>query len=263
MITYEKLGINGRLGNQMFQYAVLLGIKAKKGFSIVLNEELSNTLELVKNFNISECHFYNKRDISYKFTYKEEFFHYDRRLINKVTDGYNLEGYFQTHKYFEHCDDLVRDQFTFSNEIVERANNFLNPIKKDFQIVTLHVRRTDYVNLPNHHPLCSIEYYKNAINEFNENETLFLVCSDDIQWCRENIQAKNIAFSNNDTFTDMCLMTMADHNIIANSSYSWWGSWLNPNKDKKVIAPSTWFGLNYFHWVTDDLYYDRVKKLRI
>lgn len=263
MITYEKLGINGRLGNQMFQYAVLLGIHAKKGYDIVLNETLSNSLELVKSFKIDKPHFYNKNDINYKSTYKEEFYHYDRRLFNKVTDSTNIEGYFQSYKYFEHCEDLVRDQFTFNRELQRRAGNYIESVRDSKQVVTIHVRRTDYVNLPNHHPLCSVDYYNRAIQHFNQDETVFIVCSDDIRWCQDNIKAKYIHYSSNDTFTDLCIMSLADHNIIANSSFSWWGSWLNKNKNKKVIAPSTWFGLYYFHYIMDDLYYKEITKIKI
>jgi hypothetical protein len=263
MITYNKLGINGRLGNQMFQYGVLLGIHAKKGLEIVLNEKLSDSLELVKHFNITVPHFFNERDIRIGSTYKEEFFHYDRRLFNKVTDGFNIEGYFQSYKYFEHCEDLVREQFTFKPEILNQARTYIENVKKDRQVVTIHVRRTDYVNLPNHHPLCSVDYYNRAISHFNQDETTFIVCSDDINWCKENIKAKNIVYSTNNTFIDLCIMSLADHNIIANSSFSWWGSWLNINKDKKVITPSTWFGTYYFHYIMDDLYYPGMIKLKI
>lgn len=262
MITYEKLGRNGRLGNQMFQYALLLGIQAKKGYEIVLDETLTNSLELVKNFNINSCHFFNQRDIRYEKTYKEEFFHYDRRLLNKISDKSNLEGYFQSYKYFEHCQDLVRDQFTFKADLVSKAKEYIDNVRNQKQVVTLHVRRTDYVNLPNHHPLCSKSYYEAAINKFNQDETLFIVCSDDIEWCKQNINAKYIEYSTNSHFVDLCIMSLADHNIIANSSFSWWGSWLNKNPDKIVIAPNTWFGSYYFHWVLDDLYYPGMVKLK-
>jgi len=261
MITYEKLGINGRLGNQMFQYATLLGVTAKKGYDIVLNENLSSSLELVKYFKIDKPHFYNTNDIRYNNTYKEEFFHYDRRLFNKIEDSTNLEGYFQSYKYFEHCQDLVGDQFTFKNEIQTKALQYIDNIRQGKQVVTIHIRRTDYVNLPNHHPLCSIDYYNRAIQHFNQDETVFIVCSDDIKWCQDNIKAKYIHYSPNDTFVDLCIMTLADHNIIANSSFSWWGSWLNTNPNKKVIAPNNWFGTYYFHFILDDLYYPEMIKI--
>lgn len=263
MITYEKLGSNGRLGNQMFQYALLLGIHSKKGYDIILNETLPNSLELIKSFKIDVPHFYNVKDIKYSSTYKEEFFHYDRRLLNKVVDSTNLEGYFQSYKYFDHCQDLVRDQFTFNNEIIRSANNYINTVREGREVVTIHVRRTDYINLPNHHPLCSVDYYNRAIKHFIEDETTFIVCSDDIGWCQDNLKAKHIHFSPNSTFVDLCIMSLADHNIIANSSFSWWGSWLNKNESKKVIAPNTWFGIYYFHYITDDLYFPKVTKIKI
>lgn len=261
MITYKKLGINGRLGNQMFQYALLLGIKAKKGYDIVLEETLPNDLEFIKNFNINACHFYNKADIRYTSTYKEEFFHYDRRLFNKITPYTNLEGYFQSAKYFEHCEDLVRDQYTFRENISVQAKAFLDTLPSDTQKVSVHIRRTDYVGQPNFHPLASLEYYKLAMSKFTDKETTFIVLSDDIDWCRENFQGDNIVFTQNSTFVDLSIMSLCDHNIIANSSFSWWGAWLNRNPSKIVIAPKVWFGIYYFHYIIDDIYCNNWIKL--
>jgi hypothetical protein len=82
-----------------------------------------------------------------------------------------------------------------------------------------------------------------------------MVFSDDIEWCKENLQLENSTFVSTDSdYVDLCLMSMCNHHIIANSSFSWWGAWLNKNKDKKVVAPNQWFGSAYEHYKLNDLY---------
>ena len=109
--------------------------------------------------------------------------------------------------------------------------------------VSLHVRRGDYINKENYHPLQTIDYYKNAYDIINENSINVLILSDDVNWCKKNIKFNNISYIENETnIIDLYIMSLCKHNIIANSSFSWWGAWLNENKNKKVICPINWFG---------------------
>ena len=97
------------------------------------------------------------------------------------------------------------------------------------------------MNLPNHHPACNLGYYKEAIKLMDVNK--FIVFSDDMSWCKENFVGDEFIFmENNSDYIDLWLMSLCDNNIIANSSFSWWGAWLNQNPNKKVIAPKKWFG---------------------
>ena len=108
-------------------------------------------------------------------------------------------------------------------------------------MVSVHVRRGDYTKLQDHHPLCTVEYYEKAMAMFKDHS--FLVFSNDIEWCKENIKGPRVMYSEEESAAkDLQLMASCDHNIIANSSFSWWGAWLNDNQNKKVIAPSNWFG---------------------
>jgi hypothetical protein len=250
MITYSYLGRNGRLGNQMFQYALLLGVHTKMNREIVLSENIGD-IELFKCFDIKGCHFFNQRDIFTPNKFEEQQFHFDKKVF-RTQDNTDFKGYFQTEHYFKHCKDKVREEFIFKSEIQERANNWIKDYKQ-YNLVSIHIRRTDYVNIPNHHPLCSLDYYKKAITEFPGS--YFMIFSDDIEWCRENLLIENAVYvdTGND-FVDLCIMSMCNDNIIANSSYSWWGSWLNINPIKRVIAPKIWFGPAYFYWKTDDIY---------
>jgi hypothetical protein len=250
MITYSCLGSYGRLGNQMFQYALLLGVQNKLKYDIVLDENIRNT-QLLQCFNINDCHFYNENDISILNKFEEIQFHFDEKVF--ITEDFtDFKGYFQTEKYFEHCKDKVRENFTFKPEIQQKADNWIEPYKQ-YNLVSLHVRRTDYINQPNYHTLCTLDYYKSAISLFTNAK--FMVFSDDIEWCKENLQLENSTFVSTDSdYVDLCLMSMCNHHIIANSSFSWWGAWLNKNKDKKVVAPNQWFGSAYEHYKLNDLY---------
>ena len=133
-------------------------------------------------------------------------------------------------------------------EIYEKYSEILNG-----ETCSIHVRRGDYLGLNGHHPVCDLEYYNKSINLFDKN-TKFLVFSDDIKWCQENFKGENFIFiSGNRDFIDIWLMSLCQNNIIANSTFSWWGAWLNQNINKKVIAPSKWFGPLKINHNTQDL----------
>jgi hypothetical protein len=259
MITFQKLGEHGRLGNQMFQYALLEGIKDRTGYNIIFSEG-KESIDLFKYFDISGCHFYNPNDVNVKHNFIEEYFHFNRKIITCL-DNTNFDGYFQSSRYFDHCKETIIKQFSFKNEYLESAKSFLLPYH-DKTLVSVHVRRTDYLNLQNHHPVLTLDYYTKAFDYFKDTpNVLFIVTSDDIEWCKENFAQDNIVFSNNPHPTDMCITSLCHHNIIANSSFSWWGSYLNTNINKIIIAPTIWFGPSYFHFDTKDLYCDNFIKM--
>ena len=118
-------------------------------------------------------------------------------------------------------------------------------------LCSIHVRRGDYLGLPNHHPACPLEYYEEAMKQMDDSK-IFLVFSDDFGWCKENFTNSNVIFiEDNKDYIDLFLMTLCQNNIIANSSFSWWGAWLNQNENKKVIAPNKWFGKAIQHNTKD------------
>tara|TARA_R100000005_G_scaffold60601_1_gene31032 strand:- start:521 stop:985 length:465 start_codon:yes stop_codon:yes gene_type:complete len=150
------------------------------------------------------------------------------------------------------------------------------------EVIFLHVRRGDpgladkrgfkwaYVNLQHQHPVQPIEYYEKALAEFDDSLPV-VVFSDSIDWVKEQpfFQGDRFMFSEPEDkhsdgalvpYLDMCLMSLCDHAIIANSSMSWWGAWLIKNPNKKVIAPSMWFGSDYADKDTKDLYCESWKK---
>ena len=276
MIGFNHIGTIGRLGNQMFQYAALKGIAANRGFDYIIPPE--NPKVQIDNYGLIEAfELSTNKNIGYLETqsaFKENHFHFDENLFNKCEDESILYGFFQSEKYFKHIEEDIRKDFTFKE-------NWLDPCKEcrselGEEIIFLHVRRGDpnladkrgfkwaYVNLQNQHPVQPLEYYEKALAEFDENLPV-IVFSDSIEWCKEQDIFKGDRFRFSEPegkysdgalipYLDLCLMSLCDHAIIANSSMSWWGAWLIQNPNKKVIAPSMWFGSDYADKDTKDLY---------
>ena len=112
--------------------------------------------------------------------------------------------------------------------------------KLDGDVVGVHVRRGDYLQNPNIHPTCTVAYYKTAFKRFSD--ATFIVCTDTPDWVATNLCSDNVILSNSkDELEDLYLLSQCSHNIISNSSFAWWGAWLN-NNNPTVIAPKTWFG---------------------
>lgn len=242
VITFKELGNYGRFGNQMFQYALLLGVSTIKKYDIKIPNGNYDLLKL----NVKK-NFLDKNEIINN-NFSEKFYHYDGDVFS-VSDNTNFRGYFQSYKYFQHAGYLVREYIKCDDKVEEEAQeNIYKCIDGNstcIGIVGIHVRRKDYITLPQHHPVCSIEYYRKSIEYFTSlGNYSFIVVSDDMDWCKKNIVGSNIFYadSNYDKFIDLAIMYKSDHNIIANSSFSWWGAWLNSNPNKIVIYPSVWFG---------------------
>lgn len=249
MITNNLLNRGGRLGNQMFQYANLLGIKYKKNYEIQLTKNQLNHSMLTDAFNLTECTIVDIEDIPNNLTYLENCHCFDPNVF-EIDDNTNLRGYFQTEKYFSHCSEIVKKEFTFKEDIVNSCDEFLKNYR-DRKLVSLHIRRTDYLDLVHVHGEFSLEYHKKAIDILNDNNTIFVVVSDDIKWCKENLNYDNLIFSNGHTNFDLCLQSKCNHHIISNSTFSWWGAWLGENKNKQIIAPKRWFNDNFEYSYVD------------
>lgn len=153
--------------------------------------------------------------------------------------NYYLDGYFQNQKYFLDSFDLIREELSPTEDILQKLLD-IDGIRSDS--VSIHIRRTDYLTSGGFHPVQSIDYYKNAIDLIGDYDNIFIF-SDDINWCKKNLRFKNMKFvEGNDEVIDIWIMSKCKNNVIANSSFSWWGAWLNTNENKKIIAPKIWFG---------------------
>ncbi len=177
-----------------------------------------------------------------------------------------LNGFWQSEKYFESVKDILINEFTVK-EIFNAENVEIIGKIKNSNSVSIHIRRGDYINNKEAHAFhgtCSLEYYKDAINYLKNksgNLSLF-VFSDDVAWAKANLKTEvpvNFVDLNNPGYIDMHLMTLCKHNIIANSSFSWWAAWLNQNPNKIVIAPIRWFA--DINNTTPDIYPDNWVKI--
>lgn len=270
MITYSKIGHFGRLGNQLFQFAGVLGIARKLGYEVkfpienMTEYQLEDfkdgvtrecTFDIPKAFVLDESILDTKFNIlpQIKYEVNEPYFHFNSEYFT-VPDGCDFKGYFQTEKYFKHIEDELRQLLKFKSDIQETANALLP--KTTNELVSIHLRRGDYIGLEDFHPVCGPDYYNAASQEFMDKDYNFVIFSDDIKYCKSFFgEQENISYINNiDPYVDLCLMSMCNHNIIANSSFSWWAAWLNSNPNKKVIAPQQWFGSAYHYQNTNDLY---------
>ena len=248
MIGFNALGRMGRLCNQMFQYAALRGLSSKSGAEICIpyyqdavDDGIGNMLrtELFDSFNLNvKTGLLNNGHAP---VVQERFFHFDNELFDHCPDHVSLQGYFQTEKYFKHIDHQIRSEFTFIDDILEPCKEMVETIDNP---IAIHVRRGDYViNSENHFNL-PLEYYEAALKHFDDDRNV-IVFSDDPKWCHEQslfADDRFIISENTDNRVDLCLMSLCNDFIIANSTYSWWGAWLSSNENKKVIAPVQWFG---------------------
>jgi hypothetical protein len=248
MIGFNALGRMGRFANQMFQYASLKGIARNVGADICIpnhthavDDGIGNKLrtELFDSFDLNVN--VGLLNNGHAPVVQERFFHFDEELFKLCPDHVSLQGYFQTEKYFKHVESEIREDFTFKDEILKPCKEMISSVESP---IALHVRRTDYLTNSENHFNLSLSYYENALSYFG-NDRNVIVFSDDPSWCNEQKLFENDRFlisENTDNRVDLCLMTLCDDFIIANSSYSWWGAWLSSNKNKKVIAPDQWFG---------------------
>lgn len=255
MLAFNHLGTLGRLGNQMFQYASLRGIAARKGYQFCIPP--SNFQDEWKNhqlFEVFELSNYPSDgellDNGYAPIVQEKKFSYDKELHDLCPNDISLWGFFQTEKYFKHIEESIREDFKFRDHILEPCKEIAENIG---DAVSLHVRRTDYIpNKANHFNL-GLDYYEKALSKFDKDRTV-VVFSDDPKWCQEQeffADDRFLISESDDNAIDLCLMTFCNSHIIANSSFSWWGAWLADSKE--VIAPKTWFGPNNAHKSIEDL----------
>jgi Glycosyl transferase family 11 len=182
-----------------------------------------------------------------------------------------IDGYWQSEKYFIAYEELIRRIFRFPTFSSADESNALLSELKQLNAVSVHVRRGDYLNsqILQLHGLCSLSYYQTAIAYIQAKfpDAVFCFFSDDIEWVKQELVQLTpnyrIAEGNGGTnaWKDMCLMSNCKHHIIANSSFSWWGAWLNPDAEKTVIAPKQWFNTTDAYYATTDLLPDRWMKM--
>lgn len=269
----------GGLGNQMFQYAFGRSLANRLGVELALDLsdstlQIHNGFELDSVFNIqakiatsSDLHYIlgwqrfktvrkllknleNFVDIRERYIL-EPHFHFSPKML-ELRDNICLNGYWQSEKYFLNSVEDIRNDFVFHNSPSKLNESLItNILGSDYTAVSLHIRRGDFANNTNTnqvHGVCSLNYYTQAINYIADRikKPYFHVFSDDIEWVKHhlNLLYPHSLIGHNrgkTSYEDMRLMSLCQHHIIANSSFSWWGAWLNPSTDKIVVAPKKWF----------------------
>lgn len=264
---------SGGLGNQMFLYALYKNFK-KRGREVYFdiddykNYNLHNGYELEDIFNLAID--YSENNYTKHLKVKEN--EYIKKIIRKFKPElishkilhpyiYNndifsmrnvyLEGYGQNINYINTIEDELRYDFKFNLDLIDELNlNIIEEIERNENSVSIHVRRGDYINNTKAYDIyggiCEKNYYSNALKIIQErvSNANFYIFSNDIDWVKQNLRLKNATYINHnngkDSYKDLILMSKCKHNIIANSTFSWWGAWLNENSNKNVIMPKRW-----------------------
>jgi hypothetical protein len=265
--------LQGGLGNQLFQYAAGLALAERHGtvlkadfsflkqdskghytqrapelhhFKLDLEEASASDLQ---NFNLNEHKICRRLKKQFPTWFKTIVFNESRqdvepRFFNLPANTY-LNGYWQSEAYFISVRDLLLKRLIVREQYLNDVNTYLTAISESTESVAIHVRRGDYVTLTSanqFHGVCGLEYYEQAVSHFSGKAHLFIF-SDDLGWCQSNFQfkQKTTFVSTANPYSDFHLMKTCQHQIIANSSFSWWAAWLNTHSVKTVIAPKTWF----------------------
>ena len=259
--------LNGGLGNQMFQYAVGRTIASRRGTPLVLDVSVFKyhklrqyslgVFKIVEDFapgalpNLGRLGAWLRRFRPNRL--RERSFTFDPAVLESP-DGVYLDGYWQSYKYFNEIESVIRHEFSFRAE-PDQQNKELAERILGLNAVSVHVRRTDNVSNPaanKDHGICPVDYYRKGmiLIASQTSNPHFFVFSDDPSWVRANLDfdAPVTLVTQNDVekgYEDLRLMSLCRHHIVANSSFSWWGAWLS-NTDGIVVAPKKWFNLSHF-----------------
>lgn len=273
---------SGGLGNMMFQYGLVIALREQgKKAMLFVSEGNSehNGYELEKVFpNVNpykgltslargyykmlgrlRCVKIGKRNIPHPILFcpkhaihtKEAVFFYPE-VMNPSTRGEYFIGQFQSWKYYEGIEQKILQEYQYNEALLSDKTKEIREKMRQCNSVSLHIRRGDYLGVYNMKGLgsvCDKAYYERAIKYIEENveSPHFFIFSDDKDYIKENYNLPNMTIIDHnkgmDSWQDMYLMSQCKHNIIANSTFSWWGAYLNPNPEKKVVAPTRWWAL--------------------
>ena len=275
--------IHGGLANQMFQYALYKSIMKKGnkvycdsttfvpswGFDDLNLEDIFPNLQVkeaditsIKKLSLSESFIdkvKRKIGLSKSSHFYETAYTFNNSIFDLKSNTY-LDGYWQTEKYFKHIAENIRSDFTFSDFSDKKNIDLLLKLKQQ-ESVSIHVRKGADYKKSIVSGTCEIDYYNGAIDIIKKKvkNPKFFVFTDNKSWVKENLDHLEFTLidwnpvSGPSNYLDMQLMSKCKHNIIANSSYSWWGAWLNTNFKKVVIGPKLWFSKNTINYDSSDI----------
>lgn len=230
-----SVNLIGRLGNNLFQMAAALALADR----LKTNSVRTNTYDYLNAFELNNIPY---KSGNAKQTFSEKKFSFNEEFLT-LNDNTHLSGYFQSFKYFENVSDKIKTNFKFKQFVCDNvmSNGYTDIINLNNNISAIHVRRTDYLTIQHAHPVCPLSYYETCLNKINNLEQVY-VFSDDPTWCRQTFTDSKYKIIDLDLHCTLFMMTKVKNLIIANSSFSWWGAWLNDHPEKTIFAPKQWFG---------------------
>tara|TARA_R100000005_G_C4988959_1_gene196714 strand:- start:1092 stop:1967 length:876 start_codon:yes stop_codon:yes gene_type:complete len=271
MITFSELGKYGRLGNQLFQYAMLKSVSLETGHEIKIPDPsqivYQNQPCLLNLFNIS-CDYLreeDKRNIRGTFMERDHTVFYPE--VFRVADFVNFHGYFQSYRYFKDYQQEIREEFKLRGNLEEFGEDYVNSLKTNNEkVVSVHIRRGDnsdgtnpeYMNYYGEGDILTTDssfgrYFYPALDTFKDENVKFLVFSggsrsgmshnqSDIEWCKSNLKGDNFVFCEGNTdIQDFAIMKSCDHHIASHmTSFGYWAAFLNDKEGKVVVAPSNY-----------------------
>ena len=299
MITFLNIGHYGRLCNQLFQYGVLYVVAKKNGYDFALPSDNFKIVDSSPNPVIG-----NKRDYMFlqiyvcfnvtgkllpqsEISFDRIFEHgkdYSKFIpsVFDINDHTNIKGNFQSYKYFKGFENELKKEFQFKREIEETTKDYFDGLKEEHKektITGIHVRRGDTIGEDHIHNgqlggylvLPNADWYNKMITKLRNDDNIFLVISDDIEWCKENIKGDDVVYSKFSVeghseikaeYLDLCLITHCDNFVMSCSTFSWWGAWLSKT-DGDVFVPDRWWGRRYYNRNESDIRLPKWNSVRV
>jgi hypothetical protein len=277
VLVKNDLGITEQLCSQMSQYAIMHHIAKRNGHEFVFlrqSYQLGRGVLLTKAFDLPN-RIISKQQLRFPWNYlpsNHTFTNLEpksgERLDPRLSRlspliNYNLTGLFGLYRDWEPNKKEIFNIFRFRRNILLEAESKMCLIRSEHpnhkKLVSIHFRRTDYLESPVHANL-SEDYYQAALKHLNNNDFIYVVFSDDINWCRQQafLQDLSAIFSSNTNLVDLAMMSLCDHHIISNSSFSFWGALLNHKKSKKVVCPRNYIkpSVAGYQWINGNYYPD-------
>jgi len=240
---------NGRLGNNLFQIATLISLSKKLNVDFILPEftHAGHRGDIPVDLNMFKYPF-NRGKFNAEFEYNEKSFEY---YAIEPKDNLKISGFFQSWEYFEDIKDLLLNEyFTPSDDVIQSLSKY-NISENSLGI---SVRRGDYLMLQHNHCVLDVPYYQEILNTyFQNNIDQIYIFSDDLDWCKQ-IFGNNVIYVQDNIGTQLFLMSKMKHFIMSNSTFAWWGAYLNQNNGI-IVSPDPWFGPNNSTLNTTGLYY--------
>lgn len=232
----------GRLGNLLFQYAAALSLGRGRAVGVTADEK---TIAAVRGYGspFAGLEIVPAAPASAKVLRQVKCDFVEFAPVSP-DDDVLLDGYFQSERYFDV--QLVRSRFEMPEGAGRRLRSDYADVLSRPGVTSIHVRRGDYLTLAHCHPFVGERYFRDCLARLPEAND-FVVCSDDLPWCRDFFPAtfpdRRFVFSHEtDPVSDMYLCSLCENHVMSNSSLSWWGAWLDNRRGKRVLAPSLWFG---------------------